>query len=402
MSREGILLCGNHSMSWHDFAMALISLTSSASRFFGANLYHNGSPAERIGLAESWRLTRQQNTKADAFKVFTFSKNCDATDDRDKLFAFTALSYLQIKADYSKSAEEIYMEFGRNFVRKTLKEDRTTRSWTEGRNEPRTIISAFLCNAGKLAQKYDLPSWVPDWSVRQNSRPLWTVKSCPDHKIVYNAGGDTLGDCDLQSYSLTISVHLIDRIAKVGTVDLMQIRDLSGKELQTRCFQWFNEAAAMCFSSQFPYITGENRNEALMRTLIADVSSDSVRATIAEAHTAFHHFLTYIYKRTTKVLFSSSQTDMLAERYAFQVVATILGRVLFVTEQGWIGLAPHGVKAGDEAAIIIGCDIPVVFRRIGHGLNGPEFHLLGECYLHGLMFGEVLQMGLPLTNAVLR
>lgn len=402
MSRDGVLLCGTLSMSWRDFAMGITSLTSSASRYFGANLYHNGSPVERIGIAEGWRQSRAHQMKADVFEVFTFSKNCDATDDRDKLFAFTALSYLQIRADYSKEAEEIYMEFGRNFIRKALKEDRTTQSRSEGRNEPRTVISAFLCNAGKLGQKYDLPSWVPDWSVRQSTRPFWATKSWPDRKMVYNAGGDTLGDCDLQSYSLTVSVHLVDRIATVGTVDLMHIRDLSGKELQSRCFQWFSEAAAMCFSSQFPYVTGENRNEALMRTLIADVSNHGKRATIAEAQSAFQDFLTYIYKRTTKVLFSASQTEMLAERYAFLDLAAILGRVLFVTEQGWMGLAPYGVKTGDEAAIIIGCDIPLVFRRIGHGLTGPEFHLLGECYLHGLMFGEVLQMGLPLTNAVLR
>ena len=401
MSKDAVLLCGNLSLPWGDFALAVSRTTFGASRHFGGSLYHNGSPSERVGQAENWRKWRER-AKADPFQVFSFSKNCDAKDGRDKLFAFTAFANLRVKPDYSKTTEEVYVDFARSFLKRALKNDTTTHSKASGRHGPGPVVSGFLCNAGKLLQKHDLPSWAPDWSVRQNCRPLWMTKICNDLSLSYNAGGNVLGECDLQSYNLTITTHLIDRVVAAGTVDLTQTQNMSGKELQARCLEWFSEASAMYFGSQMPYVTGQSRNEALMYTLVAGLNADNTPTSTAHAHSSFYYFLNYIYQRTTKVLFSASKTDMLAERYCFTVLAAILGRVLFVTQQGYVGLAPHGAKVGDEVAIMLGGDVPLLLRRVGHGLNGPEFHLLGECFVHGLMFGEALNMGLPETNAILR
>ena len=86
VAKTATLHCGQSSLDWTNFALALARLAYGMSRHFGANLYHNGSPGERVVLIESWRGWKG---RADPFKIFTFTKNCDATNDADKLFAFT-------------------------------------------------------------------------------------------------------------------------------------------------------------------------------------------------------------------------------------------------------------------------------------------------------------------------
>ena len=103
------------------------------------------------------------------------------------------------------------------------------------------------------------------------------------------------------------------------------------------------------------------------------------------------------------LLVSKSTLSERNEMSSYPVVSTIFGRVFFITQRGCTGLAPYGVQPGDEVAVMLGCDIPLMLRRQGHGLDGPEFHLLGECFMHGIMFGEAVQdANLAVTTIVLR
>ncbi|KAF4633396.1 hypothetical protein G7Y89_g4717 [Cudoniella acicularis] len=64
------------------------------------------------------------------------------------------------------------------------------------------------------------------------------------------------------------------------------------------------------------------------------------------------------------------------------------GRRLITTEMGWLGLAPEMVKVGDALAIICGCNFPVVLRRCG--ACGEAWKVVGECYVDGVMDGELM------------
>ena len=139
-----------------------------------------------------------------------------------------------------------------------------------------------------------------------------------------------------------------------------------------------------------------------MRTLVGDVEADRNRASLGYVQTSFNYFLSYIYERTQTVLFSAVKTDHVKERYAAAVASTILGRTFFVTRQGFIGLGPYGMRPGDEISVMLGSDIPFLVRKKGESLNGPEYELLGECYLHGIMFGEIWKLGCPVQRIVLK
>lgn len=62
-------------------------------------------------------------------------------------------------------------------------------------------------------------------------------------------------------------------------------------------------------------------------------------------------------------------------------------RRLFVTKEGYMGLAAHGIQPGDEICVLFGGATPYVVRPTG--VEG-EYLFMGECYVHGLMDGEAV------------
>lgn len=58
-------------------------------------------------------------------------------------------------------------------------------------------------------------------------------------------------------------------------------------------------------------------------------------------------------------------------------------RRMVTTDKGYIGMVPELARHGDIIAVMFGCRLPVVLRP-----KGKHFLFIGECYVHGLMFGE--------------
>ncbi|KAK2596144.1 hypothetical protein QQS21_006421 [Conoideocrella luteorostrata] len=53
----------------------------------------------------------------------------------------------------------------------------------------------------------------------------------------------------------------------------------------------------------------------------------------------------------------------------------------------FIGLGPRYAKEGDLLCILFGCSVPVLLRRLD---QSPKYGLVGECYIHGIMDGEIM------------
>ncbi|KAE9371102.1 HET-domain-containing protein [Stipitochalara longipes BDJ] len=69
------------------------------------------------------------------------------------------------------------------------------------------------------------------------------------------------------------------------------------------------------------------------------------------------------------------------------------GRKFMVTKMGRIGVVPPETRVGDEVRIVMGAQTPFVMRPIeGSDEDYREkcFELVGECYLHGMMDGELV------------
>ncbi|KAK1753600.1 heterokaryon incompatibility protein-domain-containing protein [Echria macrotheca] len=68
-----------------------------------------------------------------------------------------------------------------------------------------------------------------------------------------------------------------------------------------------------------------------------------------------------------------------------------LGRSFFVTKAGRFGLGPRDTKAGDAVAVMSGSGVPFVLReRIDGEADSQTWRLVGECYVGGVMAGEMM------------
>ncbi len=55
-----------------------------------------------------------------------------------------------------------------------------------------------------------------------------------------------------------------------------------------------------------------------------------------------------------------------------------------MTKARYIGLGPKDMQKGDSLALLEGGRVPYVLRR-----KGEWFELVGDCYIHGVMHGEI-------------
>lgn len=61
----------------------------------------------------------------------------------------------------------------------------------------------------------------------------------------------------------------------------------------------------------------------------------------------------------------------------------------FLSSAGRVGLAPPSVQHGDCVCIFLGGKVPYIVRPLSH--KSDMFHIIGEAYVHGVMYGEVLE-----------
>lgn len=79
------------------------------------------------------------------------------------------------------------------------------------------------------------------------------------------------------------------------------------------------------------------------------------------------------------------------------------GRRTCVTERSYFAAVPDEAREGDEIVIFFGHPLPYVVRRAGGpDVNGDEqFQLVGHCYVHGIMDGELADQN-PTDGAAIR
>ncbi len=75
----------------------------------------------------------------------------------------------------------------------------------------------------------------------------------------------------------------------------------------------------------------------------------------------------------------------------------IAGGQLFASTYGHVGLAPGLAKLDDVLCFIRGARVPFVLRP---GLN-QRYRLVGDCYIRGLMHGEVESLELAVEDILL-
>jgi hypothetical protein len=144
------------------------------------------------------------------------------------------------------------------------------------------------------------------------------------------------------------------------------------------------------------YLTGENLGDAFLETiLVGNISPMEDKSDLREQYCAWSAGQRRA--RSLVAMYSVMSIHGMTESYklyrdvpeTFQkrMRATIF-RTFVKTEMGYMGLVSGDVQAGDEIWLLEGCRVPVVLRACG---NGEDWKVVGDAYVHGVMYGEAFE-----------
>jgi hypothetical protein len=80
--------------------------------------------------------------------------------------------------------------------------------------------------------------------------------------------------------------------------------------------------------------------------------------------------------------------------FGYWVMDGSRNRRFFISEKGYIGLAAPNTAPGDKIAVLFGGKVPYILRRnepSSLGTSDTTWKFLGDCYVHGIMDGEVIE-----------
>ncbi|GME42095.1 heterokaryon incompatibility protein [Neofusicoccum parvum] len=90
--------------------------------------------------------------------------------------------------------------------------------------------------------------------------------------------------------------------------------------------------------------------------------------------------------------FVHSEARSVTDKIGSAILTFMEGRVLFKTEEGLIGIGPGYMEEGDEVWDLFGGHVPYLLRPMlpdDEARGGWDYSLVGECYVHGVMKGEL-------------
>lgn len=254
------------------------------------------------------------------------------------------------------------------------------------------------------------PTWVPEWNVPRVTKSIgYTNMSW----AIYAAGGKRSDpergfkypfvvpvEIDMTSQSMIVSGKIFDAVTVLGDTVTLPVIDIDNATEGNHAWASNIDIAKRC--EQYP--SGGTVFDAFWQTLVAgsDASGrekapqdySEIFSLIIDSTTGNMPSLpgqTYSPRRkkgffTLDSLRSRKPAKTLDDlRISF--TAALKNRRFAVTESGYFGLVPRGTVHGDQVCVLEGINVPFVLREAE---GDDNFELVGECYVHGIMQGEVM------------
>jgi hypothetical protein len=391
-----MVTCGKATSFWDDF-VGLVQVVETVHQTITkpSHLLGLKKTIHYITFMQELRSITEQGTKqavkdyaseeSMAPYVLTMAKDCEATDHRDKLFAFHHLVRLWNRPDYAMDIETLYKLFAGQYLQRIAYaiSEFSCDEKALSRRQLEILYSAGTCN-----QTIRLPSWVPDWSLPWQARPLWL-----DSKSYCAGGADVkeiaptaeVDQSGNPTFRLPLTVKLFDKVLGAGSQNLT-LAIGHRRALPDALRAWIFEARGLVHrrrGAQSPY---QDQHEAMARITSADQDTNGVQLSREDAIKQYDALLESLREVDEEEEFQRQQTSAATEQAAVSSYAAsfVRGRVFFLTEKGYFGIAQAGITAGDHVAIIQGGAVPVVLHP-----RGPAWQLRCETFVLGIMNGEV-------------
>ncbi|KAF4633399.1 hypothetical protein G7Y89_g4718 [Cudoniella acicularis] len=391
MACESTVVCGSYSVKWDHISNVARSVRMNGHLGqFPVGFFAPGISSVVV-IYHLSQAHKDQDKTWGLLGMLRLTRKYMATDPRDKVFAMmgvvTTPGSMGLDLDYRLSAEEVYLSVA-----------------THNLEELKDL--ELLANSGvsSAPENPKLPSWVPDWSHRNDGRAIIAATA---KRVGFCASGESQPMLSISADRkiLTIRGAVIDTISQLDTSVLVEEEeselDHTSQASQARialrskaCFA--NFAALAEGAHKFP--EGHSREESLWRTLCGNQTAGIPPERAPPEYATAYRLI----RKYHKVTAADGSMDIAAlhrivvpvdysnfTAFMNQVGEHCTGRNLCVTAGGYLGSVPNGSITEDKVCILFGSRVPFVLRECGKGL----FKLVGECYIHGIMDGEAMKRG---------
>lgn len=373
------LMCGEKWISWTDLSLFCNSII----RNDLLQYLNPGSSARDLAFQSGcYRVDVIDHMRNDSFSllfVLVDGRGAQATDLRDKVFAVMGMSSENINPDYSKEVFDVYAEAAQAVLVENLID--------------------MLCCVDHEHPAADHPSWIPDWSIPRQTTSLGYLGKWQG---VYQAGGDSnlQRTVSQDGKSLAIVGTLFDTVSSFLTPADPSLKDLSNPKSPTS--EFITKSIHLAIQHCHPYPSNSGLFDAFWQTLVAR-KDDSGRMKAPSDFAAIFALLIDTVtgsspsipdqpnpkRKLTLRNLDSRRPSRTYRQMQVAFEAAVRARVFGITAKRFMGLFPRGTKVGDEICIFAGGHIPFLVRRQA---TSGSYQLVGECYVHGIMNGEAMQM----------
>ncbi|KAF9777331.1 hypothetical protein IL306_004462 [Fusarium sp. DS 682] len=404
VSRNAAIFCGLLMLPFDVIGRAATFLVESSWIKVFHQMYTVSGAAGFITGMMNCRERHQEGEHQSLDLLLASTRRFKATKPVDKIFALINLAESgrtealppALRPDYNKSVVEVFRDVTLHLIRQGSLD----------------VLSGI--EDAEFRHLQGLPSWVPDYSVHQVASIL-CMPPRPGFLTLYAAAAGR--DVHVQHSPadpniLTLSAYKFDKISRIGPV--------AEQEIQQTLEKWAN---MVDLSAQYPSANGESVSmiDAFWRTLVGNIGLGTQFYPVNEEWV--HNFASFTLQSREELLehfANSSDTrkedveksnltpgmdsiiralqDSLArpehqDKDAGHFESTMhhvsWHRRLFVTNEGYIGLAHPSVEPGDEVVLLSGGRMPFIIREESPQ-SSEYYYILGEAYVHGIMDGELL------------
>jgi hypothetical protein len=354
------------------------------------------------------------------------------------------------RVDYSKTAEQVYMDFSLWCIHTTESLEVLTRccseyhpnnrltlpswarDWTQQLEPTRCgyLIGNVLDDRNEpFAASFDLKAQVRRWlCFRYDDERRRKDSNYSGADFSATASNPVLMGITIQEnpsslnpspedsamHALLVKGFQFDIIEEI--VDRVHIKGFLGDTQGATWREWKDFAMKNRPPDRDQYQDHQARMNALWRTLIKDQRAGHEERAVPEDGEHFEMMLEGIMAPSDATSMEDEsdiqddeggredqddQKDIVG--WLFDHEATLFGKKLFRTQKGYLGMTCHHIRVGDKVAVLCGGRLPFVLREKGlvildsdggHASRIVMSHVFigGECYVHGLADGQAVEM----------
>ena len=315
--------------------------------------------------------------------ILADTREATATDPRDKLYGVLGICNAKILPNYKRTSQDLWSEVALEIIHE---------------HYLGCLLVQLMCCVDH--EQVDLPSWVPDWSKQRYTTSLaYSTSTIGVYKASPDRGAVTLS-VEPDSRTITLTAICFDTLTHLSDVlQSKQVLAQDGDSTLHRCAE-FVVSRCHHYTSQTSTFT------AFWQTLVAGKSGcREPSEPCPDDYAEIWSFLlggtpsspmipgqTYSERQlqgdVTLTGPQSRRAGRTFDELRIAVPPAVNYRKLAATRKGYLGLVPRFAEEGDCICVVRGCHVPLLLRQRPDG----DYTFLGECYVSGIMEGEVKEM----------